>query len=243
MFNRMTALDQKWLIRIVLKRMNFGSKFSEQRIFSAYHSSAKDLYAAHAHLSKVCECIETGATTVDKVAVVPMLPFQPMLCHRNGFNMIETLLSKSEYYLETKMDGERFQIHLLDGKYKYFSRRGYEYEKSFGSSAIEGALTPYLHRSFKKPVVSIILDGEMMVWNKEELRYHSKGENYDVKALSFSDATLRPCFCAYDILFLNGTSLTNVPYGERKQLLHSLIEEREGMVTFTKPIKINNWLI
>lgn len=174
MINGMTAVDQKWLIRIILKHLNLG--LGQQKVFSIYHPHAKDFYAQYSHLSRVCECIENGEHLKPKGTIEPMQPFRPMLCQRFDVSQLEQIIKNKEYYLETKMDGERFQLHMNNGEYKYFSRNGYDFTNVYGSNVVEGILTPAIHRLFKISVQNIILDGEMMVWNKEEQIYHTKGK-------------------------------------------------------------------
>lgn len=233
----MTAIDQKWLIRIILKEMDLGIKTA--KILATYHPSAKDFQNQYSSLSRVCQAIENGEAFQDTGFIELFQRSNPMLCQRGTVEKIQKLLMHREFYLETKMDGERFHIHVKDGIYKYFSRGGFEFN-NFGSTKSEGSLTPFIDPLFKIPIKNIILDGEMMVWNKEFFIYHTKGEHFDVKAIQYNNATLRPCFCAYDILYLNDQPLLNKPYAERTRLLATIFNEKPGVLTMCKPIKIRD---
>jgi DNA ligase 4 len=136
-----------------------------------------------------------------------------------------------------RLSGERFQLHMRDEEYKYFSRNCYEYTEAFGPNFKSGTLTPLLPALFRKKVTSIILDGEMMVWNMSEKMYHTKSENYDAKSLK-GNTNLRAAFCAYDILYFNGKSLIGLPYGERSRLLETLFDDHPGVLVKSKRTKV-----
>lgn len=237
----MTAIDQKWLIRIILGKVQIG--LGQQKIMLLLHPKASTFYTNYSNLSRVCEIIESGSTcneTLENTQIELGQPVHPMLCQRINIANLEELIASAEYYVETKMDGERFQVHIQNEKYKYFSRRCYDYSNIFGPDASQGTLTPFIIHLFKIPVKDIILDGEMMVWNRDEQRYHEKAENTDVKSLKTSDATRRPCFVVYDILYLNGSCLINKPYAERVRLLQSVVKDKEGFMVVSETIKIQN---
>ena len=65
---------------------------------------------------------------------------------------------------------------MEDGKFEYFSRKGYPYSKKYGKDYESGLLTPYLKDCFSKDAHNFILDGEMMGWHKEHQYFGSKGE-------------------------------------------------------------------
>lgn len=247
LLNRMTAIDQKWLIRIMLERIRFG--IGPQKIMSMFHPAANDLYARYSHLSKVCDCIERkeigggdAELLVDDSIVQPGQPFRPMLCQASHTVNLEQLIANEEFYLETKLDGERFQLHIIgDGQqYRYFSRKSKEYTQKFGGDVTTGTLTPYISRLFKQPISSAIFDGEMMVWNRDERVYRVKAENTDVKSLRTNDSTLRPCFCVYDVLHLNGQCLIRKPYAERVRLLSTLFKEQPGFMVLSQSTRIKD---
>lgn len=238
MVEGMTAVDQKWLVRIILKDMNLGVK--PGTILTIFNPSAKEFLNQYSSLSRVCQAIEKGEVFEDGGSVVELFRrCNPMLCQRGTIEKLQSLLNHKEYYLETKMDGERFHMHIKDGEYKYYSRGGHEFN-SFGSNKSGGSLTPFIEPLFKVPVKNLILDGEMMVFNKEHLIYHTKGEHFDVKAIQPNDSTIRPCFVAYDILYFNDQSLINKPYAERSRLLASIFNEKPGVLSMCKPIKIRD---
>ncbi len=75
------------------------------------------------------------------------------------------------FYIETKFDGERIQLHKQDNRYMYFSRRyrqlllllllfvviivyysSKDYTSSFGGSDKEGSFTPNIHSAFNRLV-------------------------------------------------------------------------------------------
>lgn len=102
--------------------------------------------------------------------------FNPMLCKACDVNtFIKEVPENSLLYIENKFDGERFQLHMQNGKYRYFSRNGFDYTSKFGASYNEGIFTPQLKNVFKESVDSIILDGEMMGYNKRTKKFGSKG--------------------------------------------------------------------
>lgn len=45
-----------------------------------------------------------------------------MLAERVILEKVETQMKNQTYYVETKYDGERSQIHKKGNRYKYFSR-------------------------------------------------------------------------------------------------------------------------
>lgn len=53
----------------------------------------------------------------------------------------------------------------------------------------------------------------------------------DVKKLNSSHVH-RPCFCAFDILYLNGEVLTNKPLINRLEILEKTITPRKGVISF-----------
>lgn len=153
-----------------------------------------------------------------------------MLAERCDIKVINTIISNNdEFLLEKKFDGERFQIHMKDGKFSYFSRRGINFTHTFGENYDEGLYTPKLRDTFKDSVKSFIFDGEMMGFNKETDEFGSKGMHFDVKNLS-EDSKHQPCFIAFDILLLNDEVLTKRPISERVQLLSSLIVSVRGII-------------
>lgn len=78
-------------------------------------------------------------------------------------------------HVETKFDGERFQMHMQDNIFKYFSRNGFDYTTTYGATFETGVFTPFLKGAFKSSVQNVILDGEMMGWNKTTKKFGSKG--------------------------------------------------------------------
>jgi DNA ligase 4 len=126
---------------------------------------------------------------------------------------------------------------MRDEEYKYFSRNCFDYTEVFGPNFKSGSLTPLLPALFRKKITSIILDGEMMVWNVAEKFYHTKNENLDAKSLK-GNPNLRAAYCAYDILYFNEKSLIGLPYGERTRLLATLFDDHPGVLVKSKRTKV-----
>lgn len=161
-------------------------------------------------------------------------PFKPMLCKKCDINAFaKEIPNKTLLYIENKFDGERFQLHMQDGKFRYFSRNAFDYTAKFGATYNEGIYTPQLKNIFKNTVKSVILDGEMMGYNKQTKQFGSKGMLFDVKTLT-ATAIHQPCFCVFDILFLNGTVLMNESLEERLGILKGVFVAKEGVIVLSE---------
>ena len=241
-----------WFVRLLLKSMHLG--IGEQRIFGILHPKAKQFFQICANLSKLC-CtladnkfnVATSATSSSTslgaldlpVAIEPFQYVRPQLCEIFPGN-IEKLLSTDILYMETKMDGERFQLHYKDNRFKYISRNGVDYTESFGSSYDdENKLTSKLKHLLPIGMTSIILDGEMMVWDTYHNKYREKSENTDVKHLK-ADRSWQPCFVIYDLLYWNGESMMQLPFIQRTFKLKNLIKEQEGILCVMKAVKVTS---
>lgn len=223
-----TAKDQKWIVRIILKKMNLG--IAERRILSVYHSKAYCLYERMTYLSRVCHLVDTGkAEEADDTEVVALFqPLRCMLCEQAKLPRLPFMLRDQNLYAELKMDGERFQIHKEGLNYRYFSRND-EYTEKFGSKAAGNSYSASLDRKFDVSVKSIILDGEMLVWDQEDRCFLAKGDHVDARNLR-KDHKLLQVYCAFDVLFLNGESLIRKPYLERIRLLDKVLHQDEHVV-------------
>ncbi|GLG98951.1 DNA ligase 4 [Gryllus bimaculatus] len=238
MLKDMSAFDQKWLIRILLKDMKLG--LGQTSIFNAFHLDAKDLYDVSNSLEKICNMLKDPNHRLHELEVEIFSPFRPMLAEQCSIQKVEECFKRhSLFYVETKHDGERFQLHYKNNTFKYFSRNGFEYTEVYGSSSYKGGLSPQLAKCISKNVTSCIIDGEMMVWDKRKKFFRTKGENIEVKALKESSG-LKPCFCVFDVLMYNDQVVTNKPLEDRYALLKEIFIPEEGVVMLTERTKVTS---
>ncbi|KAH8289775.1 hypothetical protein KR054_010784 [Drosophila jambulina] len=248
--------EQKWLIRLLLKSLGLG--IGEQKIFGVLHPKAQDMYQRCSDLGHVCNLLADNATDLDasssstskdnkdnfkpvnlNAVIRPFHQIRPMLCERFPGD-IQELMQSDVLYLETKMDGERFQLHIDRGRFMYISRNGVDYTRNFGDSYDRvGTLTPKLRGLLPLGLQSIILDGEMMVWDTVHERFREKGENTDAKSLK-PDRSWQPCFVVYDLLYFNGQSLLDHTYIQRAYKLQKLLVEQRGVLQLMRGRKIGS---
>lgn len=190
-----------------------------------------------------CECpnfdriiaviLKNGASSLpEKCKITPGIPLKPMLSHPSkGVSDVLKRFEDTLFTCEYKYDGERAQIHLKEnGEIGVFSRNQENNTTKYPDiiSAIPGA---------KKPdVKSFILDTEAVAWDRSEkkilpFQVLSTRKRKDVKE---EDIKVRVCIFAFDILYLNGRSLTKLPLRERRQLLQDSFTALEGVFMFAQ---------
>ncbi|XP_047525298.1 DNA ligase 4 isoform X3 [Pieris napi] len=236
---KLTAEQLKWFLRIILKDLKLA--MSGHRILAAFHPDAPELYESCSNLNKVCEDLGDGDTRPIELGVQVFFAVCPMLSERLNVTRIAQLLASDKIYqVEDKFDGERFQMHMENGIFEYFSRKGFTYSNNYGKTFdSNGLLTPLLKECFISSASSFIIDGEMMGWHKEYQCFGSKGMAFDVKKIT-DNSRFRPCYCVFDILYYNGMTLIGpVDKGgktlkKRLEILDSLFMDIPGVIMHSK---------
>ncbi|XP_050525121.1 DNA ligase 4 [Daktulosphaira vitifoliae] len=231
MLLKMNALQQKWLVRLLLKNMCLG--ITQTKILNIYHQDANELYNVSNSLVKICAMLNNPANKLHEIAIKLFDPFTPMLSQRcNITDLDKTIKVKNDlFYVDTKLKGERLQLHW-DGKlFKYFSRRGNEYTDTYDSTSSMGILSPALAKCFHSSVKNCILDGNIMCYNTKLKSYTTKVMNSDVKMLRIGN-THQPCFYVFDVVYLNDKVLTNETLEKRLEILSTIIIPLEGICMF-----------
>lgn len=228
LFQETSPEEQKWLIRVILKKM--GLRIGDTKILNMYHPHASMCLNDTNSLLTVCNTLTDPNITVTDSEITLFTHFRPMLNRRcDAKELFKVVTDTKQLFVETKFDGERFQLHMENDRFKYFSRNGYDFSKKFGETYNSGLYTPLLQGVFNDNVKSIILDGEMMGWNRNTREFGSKGMNFDVKNLS--DTSIhQPCFCVFDILFFNGKLISKLPLKDRVGILKDAFTEHEGII-------------
>ncbi|XP_058794826.1 DNA ligase 4-like isoform X3 [Phymastichus coffea] len=241
---KVSAVELKWLTRIVLKDMKLG--LMQKKVFEVIHPDAEELYNVSSSLRRVCERFPQVASESSNDLPIEIEIFshiKPMLLERFRIEQIGKLFTDDgqKYCVQTKFDGERSQLHMKDGKFKYFTRQGYDITTNtcYGEFANSGFLTSNISRLLNRQCHSIILDGELMGWHKERRTFGSKALSYDVKKLT-SKSHHQPCFVAYDILMYNDEVLINKPYSARFDYLKFAFKEEEGILMLSSNDTVSN---
>lgn len=159
-YPKMSALEAKWFTRIILKDLRIG--LSPNQILNCLHPEGADIFKSLNSLELICDRIE-GDKDVGSLEIQLFVPFKPQLCARINSLNLDELFRATEFFVETKMDGERQQLHRRGDSYQYFTRQGFNASSWFGENPNSGKLTPNIHSLFKIKIEDLILDGEMMV--------------------------------------------------------------------------------
>ncbi|CAA7265112.1 unnamed protein product [Cyclocybe aegerita] len=254
-YNRSTAEEQRWIVRIVLKDMVISVK--ETTVFSVFHPDAQDLYNTCSDLKKVAWELwdPSFRLNAEDKAVQLFHAFAPMLCKRPTRKIEETVreMGGAEFIVEEKLDGERMQLHKRGNEYFYCSRKGKDYTYLYGKHVGVGSLTPYIDKAFDPRVDDIILDGEMLVWDPVSERNLPFG-TLKTAALDKSKKELNPRPCCreiaflfhlttmaepseflvkvFDLLYLNGQSLLHRSTQFRKKNMRQCLKEITGRIEY-----------
>ncbi|CAH1392247.1 unnamed protein product [Nezara viridula] len=235
MVQKMSHDEQKWLIRIIIKEMGIG--LGTNRILGLYHPDAAELYILTNSICEVCSKLKDRNVRYHELDIELFRAFRPMLCERGD---IHKLSLNSMFYVENKFDGERFQLHYKDRKFKYFSRNGYEYSENYGEDPESGYFTSLIMKQLDSNLISCVLDGEMMGWQRGSHKLISKGKiNLDVKKLKVG-SSIQPCFCVFDVILYNDEMVTNHPYKERIKILEKIFTPAEGVIMTVERSLINS---
>lgn len=222
-----SALEQKWLIRMIVKDLKLG--VSQQTIFSAFHADAVELHNVTTDLEKVCRQLHNPSVGLSDISITLFSAFKPMLAAVADIERIEKDMKHQSFYIETKLDGERMQMHKDGDVYQYFSRNGYNYTDQFGAAPHEGSLTPFIHSAFKTESQSCILDGEMMAYSPDTQTFMQKGNKFDIKRM-VEDSDLQTCYCVFDVLMVNNKKLGRETLRNRYEILSSVFTPVPGRI-------------
>ncbi|KAH9027928.1 DNA ligase 4 [Lactarius hengduanensis] len=214
-YNRTTPEEQRWIVRIILK--DLGISVQETSVFSVFHPDAHDLFNTCSDLKKVAWELWDPERRLDD---------------QDKSESVKDMEGHT-FILEEKLDGERIQLHRRGNEYFYCSRKGKDYSYLYGNHVGTGSLTPYIDAAFDKRIDSIILDGEMLVWDPVSGRNLPFG-TLKSAALDKTKKELnpRPCFKIFDLLYLNGQPLIHKSTKFRKRNLKSCLKEIRGRIEF-----------
>ncbi|XP_072379503.1 DNA ligase 4 [Diabrotica undecimpunctata] len=229
----------RWIIRIILKDLKLG--VGPNTILNCYHKDGAAFYASNSSLRKVCEILKDEHVKLHELEIEIFEAFRPMLSKKVDASNFKRLFPENKlFFIENKFDGERFQLHMEDNEFRYFSRNGFDYTEHLGNTYNSGILTPKLKGIFRQHVKKVILDGELMMYNKYSKKFGSKGMALDVKKLN-SSGPYQPCFCVYDIILLNDKILTNNPLRERLNILKTVFTGfKEGTIELSKAKEVSS---
>lgn len=131
-------------------------------------------------------------------------PVAPMLC-----TLVTEPFSSTDWISEIKFDGFRAIAEVNHGEVRLYSRNRLSFEKKF----------PHIFNALKEVKLDAVFDGEIVVLNE-------KG-GHDFHRLKTYERTKQGNvqYYIYDLLYLNGRNLQDLPLTEHKRILHDIFPE------------------
>jgi DNA ligase-1 len=223
LLSRVTALEAKYVIKIITSELRIGLKESlvEEAIAVAFAAPLNDVKRANMLTGDIGETLRLAAS--QSLAQARMKLFHPI-----GFMLATAAESAAEAFdefaqaiVEDKYDGIRAQAHVdaASGKVRLYSRTLDEVSETFPE------LAPHLATVSD----SVILDGEVLAWhNGRALAFSELQKRLGRKRVT--EAMMRQVpvvYMAFDILAFNGELTLDLPLAERHRLLDSVFGRRQ----------------
>jgi len=220
--------EQKWILRVLLKDMRLHMQHTS--IFGAFHPNALETFNATNSLQVVCQkCTDLTVLEPSEGAKISLMqPFKPMLAGHVDPPKLSLLLQQSKVVVEAKFDGERIMIHKNGDNIQYWTRNAKDYTAVYGPK-----FNPIVLQSVRSP--SVILDGEMLVWDGIRNQFKDFGSNRTHGNAASDQKTDGGggvpaanewfCYCCFDIVLCHGELIANLPLDQRKARLDSVIVE------------------
>jgi DNA ligase 4 len=243
-FGNCTLIEQIWIVRIILKDLDLS--MSELSILPLYHENAFKYFQVCADLKRLCIDLSDPTFKLERFAIHVFCPFAPQLSKRiDEHEKIPDEVGNNSFWIETKLDGERMQMHYQGGRFEWWSRNTKDYTSMYGGNWNEGSLVPKLEGVLTSQVQSCVLDGEMLAFNTESKSFEPFGSLKTASneaVLLQENAVRHPCFVVFDIVYFNGQSLIDEPLTQRYQYLEKVLSKSTEYMQLL-PHQIGNNLV
>ncbi len=237
LFSRVSPLEAKYLVKIFVGEMRTGlhEGLMEQAISKAFQIPSEMVQRASMIVGDIGEVAAKakaeGKEGLLKIGFRVFRPVELMLAQMAD-GVAEALKEhEGKSAFEYKYDGARVQIHKLGDEVKVFSRRLTDVTESL----------PEIVQVVRENVRAkeVILEGEVIAVDDSghPIPFQHLMRRFR-RVHGIEDATERIPVKLYlfDILYLNGESLINVPYLQRRQVL----AENAGKIPLTTQIVTSN---
>ncbi len=235
--------DIKYITRIITGKLRLG--VADSTILDAlitafgekeYSDDVDTAYNFHPDIGYLAELLKNkDIEDIKKIGPEPLVPFKVMLAERlRTLEDIKQKMGGIAAY-EYKYDGLRTELHKKGDKIKIFSRGLEETTENF----------PDIIKNFKNSFDfdSIIIDGESVPYNPDtgelfpfQMVSKRRGRKYK---LSETSTEIPLVMFIFDILELNGKTLTDLPYNERRKILEQNFKDNEYFKLATRLVSDN----
>ncbi|KAK9803302.1 hypothetical protein WJX72_010348 [[Myrmecia] bisecta] len=238
-----TPRQMKWICGIVLNDLKIG--LSTSSILADYHEDAEHLYNVTSDLYSVITELPDRRKRYPRRDVEPGKPVKAQLASpvASPEEAFQKMKGKT-FQVETKLDGERIQLHFSNGSIQYFSRNAIDHAEKSDYWVMDNI--------FKQQLLTGkgILDGEVVIWNKKRKVFEGFGTFKSLivaardgrpgdSTLDFTEAEtgysgdpsyenptindLEIVYVAFDVLYYENQSVINRTLLERRDILKSIL--------------------
>ncbi|SIO73282.1 DNA ligase 1 [Babesia microti strain RI] len=195
----------------------------------------KDIYSVVPNVEIIVDKLlkgYLGKQLLESCGITPGIPVQPMLARpMGGPQQAFDKMKGVEFTCEYKYDGERAQVHMSeDGVFHVFSRNMENATEKYPD------LIKIIKSSVDPSVKSFIIDSEVVAFDREKgkilpFQILTTRKRKDVDE---NNINVNICIYPFDMLYLNGHSITRKNLKERREFLYSSFREKFGEITFAK---------
>lgn len=227
----MTVEDLTNFIRILKKDMRMDAV--NRIIFDALSPDAYKIFQSSSDLKTVLDTLDSGVVTKGTIL---MTPFKPMLANQCK-STSQPFKSTDCWFVETKYDGERVQVHMDGDRFCFFSRN----LKNVQSHKVDG-LDEVIKRAFPHNT-KLVLDTEILLYDRQSHKPLPFGTLGVHKKTGYMNANV--CMIVFDLLHIDGRDLSDNTLRERKKILVNAMTVEYGSIVFphqqivTSPIELS----
>jgi DNA ligase-1 len=213
-------LEGRYIARIMMEELRIGVgegsvRDAVAKAFNVELSLVEHATQALNDLGEVARLAKEGPEALKNVHITLFHPVRMMLAQQG--TIAEMIAEHGEIAAEFKYDGSRFQFHKKGNEAKLYSRR---------LEDVTGALPDVIGHLLTATDREVILDGEVIaVKDGKPMPFQSVlrrfRRKYDVAEAQESIEMIPNVF---DILYLDGETLIDRPFRERRKILESVVK-------------------
>ena len=225
MLNNASPLEARFIVRFVLGRLRLGvgdptildalsvAKVSDKSL----RESLERAYNVCADMGYVAKTFYTKPEAIAAFRVQPFKPLMPALAER--LSTPKEIIEKiGKCGVEMKYDGFRLQVHKDGNRVELYSRKLETMTRMF----------PDVVDAIRKlPQKELIFEGEALAYDQKKKKYYPFQQTMHRRRKHGIEAASKEFplnVFVFDILYADGTDMTDKPYQERRKLIERLFK-------------------